>query len=460
MLLIACTNLANLLMSRALARRSEFAVRAAVGASVDRLVRQMMTDSLLLAAAGGALGVVAGHRRRAAGRPAGAVRHCRSPKCRRVDVRMLAGAAHRHARRPGSRSACCRRCACRARRTASALKEGARGGTSRGTERMRSALVVAEIVASVVLLVSAGLLIQALWKVQSTDPGFRSENVLTLKTMLPRPKYRQATSRQQFYRQVMAETRALPGVERAAYVSFTPFTMRGGMWEVLTTKPDPTSLGGFEAPPDVKRAALRYVTPDYFATIGIPILQGRDISATDTLDTTPVAVVSESFGREHFPGQDPIGRQFGFVGAVRTIVGVVGDIRFRGLERNNSEPQVYLAALQQRDDQTGVLRAAGSDRADLGAAGDADARRARRSSGRPIRSCRSPTCGRSKKSSSLETAPRVVQLRVLGGFAAIALLLAAIGIHGLLAFSVSSRVARDRRAHRARRQGAATSCGW
>ncbi len=97
------------------------------------------------------------------------------------------------------------------------------------------------------------------------------------------------------------------------------------------------------------RAALRFVTPGYFATIGIPIRQGRDVSDTDTLDTMPVAVVSESFGREHFPGQDPIGRQFGFAGAVRTIVGVVGDIRFRGLERTNSEPQVYLAAWQQPD---------------------------------------------------------------------------------------------------------------
>ena len=100
---------------------------------------------------------------------------------------------------------------CRGRSTASALKEGARGGTSRGTERLRSALVVAEIVASVVLLVSAGLLIQALLKVQAIDPGFRSENVLTLKTMLPRPKYPQAVRREQFYRQVhRASTRACP----------------------------------------------------------------------------------------------------------------------------------------------------------------------------------------------------------------------------------------------------------
>jgi predicted permease len=322
-------------------------VRAAIGASLDRLVRQMITDSLLLAAAGGALGV--------------ALAVVAAPLMVRLvpfglpisevpplDARMLAGAGI-FTLVTGLAFGVLP--ALKISRTVdgTALKEGARGGTSRGTERMRSALVVAEIVASVVLLVSAGLLIEALWKVQSADPGFRSENVITLKTMLPRPKYSPAAIRQQFYRQVIAETRALPGVDRAAYVSFTPFTMRGGMWEVLTTKPDPTNLGGFEAPPDVKRAALRFVTPDYFLTIGIPIRQGRDISDTDTLDTMPVAVVSESFGREHFPGQDLIGRQFGFAGAVRTIVGVVGDIRFRGLERTNSEPQVYLAAWQQPD---------------------------------------------------------------------------------------------------------------
>src|SRR5207344_236734 len=198
----------------------------------------------------------------------------------------------------------------------------------------------------------------------------------------------------------------------AAYVSFTPFTMRGGMWEVLTTKPDPTNLGGFEAPPDVKRAALRFVTPDYFATIGIPIVRGRDIRISDTIDATQVAVVSESFGREHFAGQDLIGRQFGFAGAVRTIVGVVGDVRFRGLERNNSEPQVYLAALQQADGQIAfyapqdlIVRTSVAPEtlmpAIRGVIRKADPQL-------PITNMRTLD-----EVVSLETAPRVVQLRVL-----------------------------------------------
>ena len=161
---------------------------------------------------------------------------------------------------------------------ASALKEGARGGTSRGTERLRSSLVIAEIVASVVLLVSAGLLIQALLKVQAIDPGFRSENVLTLKTILPRAEVPAGALAISSTARSLATLSPCLASMRAAYISFTPFTMRGGMWEILTTTPDPTSLGGFAAPPDVHRAALRYVTPGYFETIGIPILQGRDVA--------------------------------------------------------------------------------------------------------------------------------------------------------------------------------------
>jgi predicted permease len=435
-LFIACTNLANLMMARALARRTEIAVRAAVGASLDRLVRQMLTDSLLLAGVGGVLGVL--------------LAIVASPLVLRlvptslpiaevppVDVRMLAVAAFITLATGIAFGVLPALRICR-KTDGSALKEGARGGSSAGTERLRATLVVAEIVASVVLLVSAGLLIQALINVRAIDPGFRSENVLTLKTILPRPKYAATETREQFYSQVLAETRALPGVQSAAYVSFAPFTMRGGMWEVLTTTPDPTNVGGFVAPADTRRAALRFVTPDYFSTVNIPVLQGRDISVTDTLETMPVAVVSQSFAREHFPGEEPLGRQFGFAMAVRTIVGVVGDVRFRGLERDDSEPQVYLAAAQQRANQIAfyspqdLLVRTSVPPASLMPAVRAIVRKA--DPQLPIQNMRTL-----EEVVNLETAPRLVQLRVLGGFAAIALLLAAIGIHGLLAFTVSSR---------------------
>ncbi|HJU42838.1 MAG TPA: ABC transporter permease [Vicinamibacterales bacterium] len=434
-LLIACTNLANLLMSRALARRTEFAVRAAVGASVDRLVRQMLTDSLILAFAGGALGVLVALTALpllvrlvptalpiAEGPPA--------------DLRMLVGTlvlttltGLAFGLLPALR-------VCR-RTDASALKDGTRGGTSRGTERVRSTLVVAEIVASVVLIVCVGLLTQALLAVQGVDPGFRADNVLTLRTNLPIAQYGPLDRRLQFYSHVLDRVHALPGVRSASYISWLPMTFRGGVWEVLSPNPDRNSPGGF-APFDGgqrQTALIRFVTPQYFETVGTPILKGRDISAADTVNTPFVAVVSDSFARRHFPNQDPIGRSFGIGLAARTVVGVVGDTKIRGLERL-TEPQVYMPAAQ----QTMLFFYAPKDlviRTDGPATALAPAVRAIIAEAAPDL----PVTGVQTMEQLVagETAPRVTQLRVLGGFAAIALLLAGIGIHGLLAFTVTAR---------------------
>jgi predicted permease len=434
-LLIACTNLANLLMSRALARRPEFAIRAAIGASIDRLVRQMLTDSLVLAAAGGVLGILFG----VATLPL-LVRLVPTTlpiaEAPALDLRMLLGTlvlttatGLAFGLLPALRV--CRRA------DGSHLKDGARGSTSGATERVRSALVVAEIVASVVLIVGVGLLTQALIAVQNVDPGFRKDNVLTLRTDLPPNKYGPLAKRLAFYARVLDDVHALPGVQSASYISFLPMTMRGGIWDVLSTTPDPASPGGF-VPLDPKQAysaSIRFVTPRFFETMGTPILKGRDVSATDTLDTPFAAVVSESFARRHYGDQDPLGRQFAIGQDVRTIVGVVGDIKVRGLERQ-SEPQVYMPVTQMRrlffySPRDLVIRAnvpvetlIPSVRAIIAGA-DPEL---------PVMALQTL-----EQVVTAETAPRVIQLRVLSGFAAIAILLAAIGIHGLLAFAVTAR---------------------
>lgn len=437
-LLIACTNLANLLMSRALARRSEFAVRAAIGASLDRLVRQMLTDSFVLAACGGVLGIV--------------LALVAAPLLVRLvptslpiaevpptDLRMLAGtllltigAGMAFGLLPALR-------VCR-KTDGSALKDGARGGTSRGTERLRSSLVVAEIVASVVLMVTVGLLTQALLNVQRVDPGFKTDNVLTVRTTLPRIRYATAAQREQFYQRVLNDVKALPGVQSAAYISFLPMVMGGGVWPVLSTVPDPASPQKFMAPDprNERRASLRFVTPGFFSTMRTPVLRGRDISADDTSQTTPVAAVSESLVRQYFPDRDPIGQQFAFAYQVRTIVGVVGDIRVRGLEADTSEPQVYLPAGQFRDGDP--LFYAPQDlaiRAAMPVATLVPAVRSIIAAADPLLPVTNVRT--LEEVVSLETAPRVVQLRVLGAFATVAFLLAAIGIHGLLAFTVTAR---------------------
>lgn len=436
-LLIACTNLANLLMSRALARRTEFAVRAAVGASVDRLVRQMLTDSFVLACGGGVLGLAMA----VAAAPLlvrlvpTALPIAEVPP---IDLRMLAGTAAltmitglAFGLLPALR-------VCRAT-GGSSLKDGARAGASRGTEQVRSGLVIAEIVAAVVLIVCVGLLTRALLAVQRVDPGFKSDHVLTMRTQLPAAGYGETPRRLQFYSRVIDRVEALPGVESASYTSFLPFTMRGGIWEVLSTHEDANSPGGFTPldPNHAYSASLRYVMPRFFDTIGTPILRGRDVNAGDTLTSPFVAVVSESFGRRYFDGEDPIGRSFAIGFAARTIVGVVGDIKVRGLERQ-SEPQVYLPAAQQPGATLNfyapkdlVVRASVPVTTLIPAV-------------RSIITESDPSLPITAVATmddvvALDTAPRVVQLRVLGGFAAIALLLAAIGIHGLLAFTVTAR---------------------
>jgi putative ABC transport system permease protein len=427
-LLVACANLANLLLARALGRRRELAVRTAIGAGRERLVRQLMTESLLLATVGGALGVGLASlsvplltRLVPLNLPIAA-----TPS---VDVRVLLVAVGLTAltgiafglapvlRAGGSPDL-------------GGLREGSRSGGGR-TERLRSALVVVEIVASVVLLASAGLLIRALLTVQRTDPGFDPDGVLTMRTPLPMPQYGAVATRDAFYTRVLADIRALPGVTQAGYVSFLPMTFRAGMW--------PVSIQGRPTTGSADRdvAPLRYVTPGYFATLSIPVKRGRDISESDDRDHPFVAVVSESFARRYWPNQDALGRHLTFALADRVVVGVVGDIMFRGLERL-SEPQVYLSSKQVSDGAITFYSpkelAVKSSVPPSALAPSVRAIIRRADPKLPIYDVRTLT-----DVLDLETASRSVQVRVLSAFALVAFVLAAVGIHGLLSFAVSQR---------------------
>jgi predicted permease len=412
-----------------LARQRELAVRSAMGAGRERLVRQLVTESLVLALAGGVLGVLVA----AAAVPLlarlvpASLPIAQTPS---IDLRVLSFAglisgltglgfggfpALRACRQSGM----------------SALREGVRAGGGR-KERLRSVLVVAEVAASVVLLVSAGLLVRALWRIEATDPGFRSEGVLTLQTALPLPKYDQTARRAGFYTQVLAGVRALPGVSSAAYITGLPMEMRGGIWPITVDgKPLEVQRSGSHT------ASLRFATPGFFATLGIPLKRGRDLAESDTLDTPLAAVVSESFVRRYWPDEDPLGRHFKMALHERTVVGVVGDIRVRGLERT-SEPQVYVPYRQTQDVWLGgygpkelVIRSATGPGTLLPAV-----RRIVRGADpeQPLSDVRMMA-----DIVEEQTASRAAQVRVLGAFAAIAFLLAGVGIHGLLQFAVSRR---------------------
>jgi predicted permease len=427
-LLIGCANLANLLLARALGRRRELAVRAAMGAGRERLVRQLLTESLMLSAIGGIIGV--------------AIAIAAVPLLSRlvpttlpiaqtpsVDARVLAFAAALtvvtgivFGMAPVLRVG--------ADGDAAGLRENARGGGGQ-KERFRSALVVAEIIASIVLLVTAGLLMRTLWRVQGIDPGFKPEGVMTLQTALPMPRYNAEASRQQFYTEVLTDVRALPGVTAAAYISFLPMSFRGGIF--------PVGVNGVL--PDRSEshvASLRFVTPGFFAALRIPIMRGRDVSESDIRSRPFVAIVSESFAERYWPGQDPIGRHFVFAFAEREVAGVAGDIRFRGLEQP-SEPQVYVPARQIAEGALAfyvpkalVVRSSGDPSA-LAPSLRAIVRKA--DPQQPIDHVR-PLSDIVEEA----TSSRSAQVRVLAAFAGVALLLGGIGIHGLLSFAVSQRL--------------------
>ena len=425
-LLIGCTNLANLLLARALARRKELAVRTAMGAGRERLVRQLLTESLLLAIAGGAAGVMLAF----AALPLlvrlvpNSLPIAEAPV---IDARVLLSAACITLLTALGFGVLPALRACGGDLTG--LREGWRGGVGGRRERLRSALVIAEIAGTVVLLVTSGLLIRALWRLQSIDPGFRSADVLTLRTALPMPKYEKVADRARFYSQVLQEARRLPGVYGAAYVSSIPLVWRGGIW--------PVKVPGRDVDSTPHHAVLRYVTPGYFAVLGIPLHTGRDVSEADTRESPFSAVVSESFARRYWPGENPLGRRFEFALSLRTVVGVVGDIRTRGLERE-SEPQVYIPYRQVNDGD--IIYYVPKDlvlRTSVPPAALVPALRriiAAADSELPVSDVR--MLG---DVVAAETESRSVQARALAAFAAIAFLLAAVGIHGLLSFTVSSR---------------------
>ena len=438
-LLIACTNLANLLLAKAMARRKELTVRSAIGAGRERLIRQLLTESMALAVAGGFTGILIAM---AVLPVLSAIITTRLPltDATVLDLRVLAftglvtlATGFVFGILPAWR-------ACSGVNM-EGLREGSRSGIGGRRERLRSLLVIAEISLSIVLLVTAGLLSRALWRVQSIDPGFRPDSVLTIQISLPTYRYGLVSTRTAFYAEILSKVRALPGVANAALISSLPMTPGGGIWPVATGAQSNANDSTF----DSKSVGMRVITPAYFGTMGIPIRAGRDISQSDTQDAPPVAVVSESFVQKCWPNQNALGRKFHFAFSNfpfaeqdRIVVGVVGDVRFRGLERQ-SEPQVYLADKQLPDrmmmfyaPRELVIRTA-VDSAGL----IAPIRRIIQGADPelPISAIRMM-----RDVVDVQTAPRSAQIALVTAFAVLSLLLGGIGVHGLLSFTVGQRL--------------------
>jgi putative ABC transport system permease protein len=343
-LLIACANVANLLLAQATTRRKEIAIRIALGARRWRIVRQMLVESLLLACGGGLLGVLGafwGVEALAKFLP----ESLSKLQAVGIDARVLlftigvsvltaivfGGIPALLASRttPGA--------------TLSDVARDMAGGTS--GRHVRRVLVVSEVALAVVLLVSAGLLIRSFQLLRQVKPGFKTEDALTMRMVLPFPKYAKAESRRAFYDEVLRQVKEVPGVDAAGMITYLPLSFNGMNFSF--------SVEGRAAPSDMNLpfALFRVVSPDYFRAMGIPLLRGRYFETHDSPDAAPVTVVNRRLAEQYWPGEEAIGKRLK-VGpadspnAWLTVVGVVGDVRQTGLYQQKLE--FYVPYMRER----------------------------------------------------------------------------------------------------------------
>jgi predicted permease len=331
-LLIACANVATLLLSRAATRQKEIAVRSALGATRRRLVSQMLTESLLLSIGGGVLGFALAFWARdliLALVPASVPLPGHVPLNGTVlafalGVSILAALLFGLAPSFQASSSAIQRF----------LQEGGRQGTAGGSQRLQGFFVAVEFALALILLVGAGLLIRSFANLLETNPGFRPDHVLALNVPLPRAAYPRAAKIEEFYKQLVERVSNLPGVRAAGVSSDLPLNAS----EMVSM-----SVEGSEGENRTAQAICQsWVLADYPQTMGIPLLRGRTFGPDDRLETQPVAVVSQSFARKFWPGQDAIGKRirWGVRDPWETIVGVVGDVN-QGPFSSPLAPHVY-----------------------------------------------------------------------------------------------------------------------
>ena len=327
-LLIACANVANLLLARAAVREKEIAVRAALGASRRRIVAQLLTESVLLAGIGGALGLLLarwGIDLLLALAPEGLLRI----KSVSTDFRVL-GFACGAALLTGLIFGIVPALVASRPQLHDALKEGGRGASTgiAGT-RLRGAFVMAEVALALVLLIGAGLLIRSFLRLQAVDPGFNTQKLLTVRVLLPGSKYGEDHQVIGFFRQLLQRIEALPGVRSASANSFPPFVGLGSTTGFLV-EGRPAPRAG-----QVPVTDVRVVDPKYFSTMGIPLKEGRTFNDREATEASHVVIINETLARQYFQGENPIGRRITIdmkdENVPSEIIGVVGDVMHDGL---------------------------------------------------------------------------------------------------------------------------------
>jgi putative ABC transport system permease protein len=432
-LLIACGNVANLLLARATARQGELSVRLALGASRGRLVQQLLTESLLLALLGGAAGLLCakwGLELLLAAIPAaqfGTMPYLRDLRLNgnvlafTFGVSVLTGVLFGLAPALVSTRLDLQ----------NILKGQVQGGAGGVGGRLRQALVVGQVALALVLLVGAGLLLKSLTRMMAVDAGFDRESLVVMDVLPPPGKYQDDRSLGQLHAQLVSRAQALPGVMGAAFTSRMPLSGPGNTIRYLVEGRPPPPPG------EESEAHLRSITSNYFRTLSVPLVQGRAFASTDDLDAPLVVIINKTLATRLFPGQDPVGQHLRLTlnaeQKPHEIVGVVGDERMAGLD-TAPPPTIYTPDMQNASTRSVLVL-----RMRPGAASVASALRAEMRA----EDANLVLSGARTMEELVATAPWMFLRRyptlVVGVFATVALLLAMVGVYGVMAYSLSQR---------------------
>ncbi len=425
-LLIACANLANLLLVRGVARQKEIAVRSAIGASRSRIIRQLLTESVLLALVGGTLGLLLafwGVRALVAINPSGVPRSQEIG----IDATVLVFALAisfltgiifglipaLQASKPNLNEM---------------LKEGRSSTGSLRRQRARGFLVVSEVALSLMLLIGAGLLLKSFLRLQNENPGYDSRNALTMTLSLPGSKYKENHKRTAFFDQVLDRFNSMPGVESAAASTSIPFAGDFKWGFEITGRPP-------MAPSDVPSANYYAVTSDYFRAMKISLTKGRFFNEKDAPGSPRVAIINETMARRYFPDEDPIGKHINITNgppAPREIVGIVGNVMLSGF---NIETPAQMYEPYQQNPASSMVMVVRTTGDPMEIASSIRSQVMAVDSEQPVSNVKTLS-----QVVSDSIADRTFTVSLFGSFALLALVLAVVGVYGVMAFSVTQRI--------------------
>jgi len=435
-LLIACANVANLMIAKTLDRRKEIAIRTALGAGRGRIVAQVLSEAVLLSLAGGALGLIVAHYGTTL-----VVRFLGSSLPRMREITLDAGVltfTFTVAVVTGIATGAAPAWRLSRAEPGDALKEGGRTDAASGGRRLHNALVVVEVALSLVLLAGAGLMIRTLANLRNTNPGFDPGAVLTMTINVSDVDYKTIEQEVAFIGEALRRVRTVPGVQAAGVTDDLP--LEGGSNQPIAIEGRPEL-----AMADQPEVSVRVVSPGFFPALRIPLRRGRDFTDADNATAPRVVIISESMAKRFWPGEDAIGKRLKltfFPDAVREVAGIVGDVKDRGLDKEDPNPTLYWPVAQVSPPaQFGPFRAFPLELAVRTATPPAAAASAIVHAIREIAPAIPLVEVRTMDDRIMESiAPQRFNMFLLVAFAGVALLLAAVGIYSVLAYMVRRRV--------------------